>query len=63
MKEVKMSMRIRKLAALTAAIALMAVGPAAAFGGPNSAGGSGHFHPGSGPCASDNDHPNCPGPH
>jgi hypothetical protein len=57
-----MSMRIRKLAALTAAIALLAVSPAAAFGGPNSAGNSGHFHPGSHPCASENDQPNCPGP-
>jgi hypothetical protein len=58
-----MSMRIRKVAALTAAIALMAVGPAAAFGGPNSAGNSGHFHPHSPPCESSNDHPHCPGPH
>jgi len=58
-----MSMRIRKLAALTAAIALLAVSPVAAFGGPNSAGNSGHFHPGSNPCASENDQPNCPGPH
>jgi hypothetical protein len=58
-----MSNRIRKLAALTAAIALMAVGPAAAFGGPNSSGKSGHFHPNSGPCDSDNNHPHCPGPH
>lgn len=58
-----MSMRIRKLAALTGAIALLAASPAAAFGGPNSAGGSGHFHPGSGPCVGDNDHPHCPGGH
>jgi len=58
-----MSMRIRKLAALTGAIALLAAGPAAAFGGPNSAGNSGHFHPHSAPCASDNDQPHCPGPH
>jgi hypothetical protein len=58
-----MSMRIRKLAALTGAIALLASSPAAAVGGPNSAGKSGHFHPNSSPCASDNNHPHCPGPH
>lgn len=55
--------RIRKVAALTAAIALMAVGPAHAVGGPNEAGQSGQFHPNSGPCQSTNDHPHCPGPH
>jgi hypothetical protein len=58
-----MSMRIRKVAALTAAIGLIMVGPAAAFGGPNSAGNSGHFHPHSAPCESSNDQPHCPGPH
>lgn len=58
-----MMKRIRKVAALSAAIMLMAAGPAAAFGGPNSAGNSGHFHPHSNPCQSDNDHPHCPGPH
>jgi hypothetical protein len=58
-----MTNRIRKLAALSGAIALMAVGPAYGFGGPNEAGNSGHFHPNSNPCQSDNDHPHCPGPH
>jgi hypothetical protein len=58
-----MENRIRKLAALTGAIALMAVGPASAFGGPNGAGNSGHFHPNSHPCQSQKDHPHCPGPH
>jgi len=58
-----MNMRIRKLAALTGAIALLASSPAAAVGGPNAAGQSGHFHPNSGPCDSSNDHPHCPGPH
>jgi hypothetical protein len=58
-----METHIRKVVALTGAIVLLAVSPAAAFGGPNSAGGSGHFHPNSNPCASDNDQPNCPGPH
>ena len=58
-----MSMRIRKAAAVAAVIGLVAVGPASAFGNPNKAGNSGHFHPGSNPCASDNDHPHCPGPH
>lgn len=58
-----MKRRIRKVAALVAAIMLMAVGPAYAFGGPNSAGNSGHFHPNSNPCQGTNDQPNCPGPH
>lgn len=58
-----MRKRIGKAAALAATIALMAAGPASAVGGPNEAGNSGHFHPNSGPCASDNDHPHCPGPH
>jgi hypothetical protein len=58
-----MRKRIRKVAALTAAIALTAVGPAYAVGGPNEAGNSGKFHPNSGPCQSANNHPHCPGPH
>jgi hypothetical protein len=58
-----MSTRVRKLAALTWAVLLLAASPAAAVGGPNEAGKSGHFHPNSGPCASDNNHPHCPGPH
>jgi hypothetical protein len=63
-KEVKhMKSRIRKVAVLGATIALMAVGPAYAFGGPNEAGNSGHFHPNSNPCQGPNDHPHCPGPH
>lgn len=58
-----MKKRIRKVTALVAAIMLMAVGPAYAFGGPNSAGNSGHFQPNSNPCQGANDQPNCPGPH
>lgn len=58
-----MLQRIRKVAALGAAIALMAVGPAYAVGGPNEAGKSGHFHPNSPPCQGPNNHPHCPGPH
>jgi len=52
-------------AALLATLALGVSAPAAAFGvgGPNEAGNSGKFHPNSAPCASDNDHPNCAGPH
>ena len=57
----------RKIAAITlaSAFALSGLSAGAAFGlgGPNSAGNSGHFHPGSNPCASDNNQPNCPGPH
>lgn len=58
-----MGKRIRSALALTAALALMASGPAYAVGGPNEAGNSGKFHPKSKPCASDNNHPHCPGPH
>ncbi len=58
-----MMKRIRNVAALAATMALMAAGPAYAVGGPNEAGNSGHFHPNSSPCQSDNDHPHCPGPH
>jgi hypothetical protein len=58
-----MSRRIRKAAAILAVVGLMAVGPAAAFGNPNKAGNSGHFHPNSPPCQGDNNHPKCPGPH
>lgn len=58
-----MKRRISKVAALVTAIMLMAVGPAYAFGGPNSAGNSGHFQPNSNPCQGSSDQPNCPGPH
>jgi hypothetical protein len=57
----------RKVAAvaLARAFALSGItaGTAFGFGGPNPAGSSGHFHPNRNPCASDNDNPNCPGPH
>jgi hypothetical protein len=57
--------RIGLLAAGIAAMAAMAVGApgALAVGGPNEAGNSGHFHPNKQPCASNPDHPHCPGPH
>jgi hypothetical protein len=58
-----MKTRIRRVTALAGAITLLAVGPAYAFGGPNSAGNSGHFQPNSNPCQGPNDQPNCPGPH
>jgi hypothetical protein len=54
--------RMRKIAALGAALALMASGPAFATGGPNSPGNSGHFNPNSSPCQGPNDQPNCPSP-
>lgn len=55
---------MRRIVALTCALALAVTAPAAlGFGGPNSAGNSGHFQPNSNPCASANDQPNCPGPH
>jgi hypothetical protein len=54
--------RIRKAAALSAALALMASGPAFAVGGPNSPGSSGKFNPNSAPCQGPNDQPNCPSP-
>ena len=57
-----MARRIRKVAAIAAAFALMAAGPAYAVGGPNSPGKSGKFNPNSGPCQGPNDQPNCPGP-
>ena len=57
-------MEHKKVAVVVAVMALGIAAPSAsAFGGPNSAGNSGHFHPGSGPCAADADHPHCPGPH
>ena len=58
-------MRRKKLAAVLSVTALsLSMAPAAfAVGGPNEAGKSGHFHPNSGPCASNPDHPHCPGPH
>jgi hypothetical protein len=62
-----MSKMRRKVAAITLAGALalsgITAGSAFGFGGPNEAGNSGQFHPNSNPCASDNDNPNCPGPH
>jgi hypothetical protein len=57
-----MSKRIRRIAALTATMALVAAGPAFAVGGPNSPGQSGKFNPNSNPCKGPNDQPNCPGP-
>jgi hypothetical protein len=54
---------IGKVAAVTAALALMAAGPAYAVGGPNEAGNSGKFNPTTNPCQGQNDQPNCPGPH
>jgi hypothetical protein len=55
--------RFLLVASATAAMVIGGAGSAFAFGGPNEAGNSGHFHPNSNPCASDNDHPHCPGPH
>jgi len=55
-------MKKRLIAAVAAAFALVGAPSALAVGGPNESGNSGQFHPNSGPCASDNDHPNCPGP-
>ena len=57
-----MNRPIRRLAAVTAALALLAAGPAYAVGGPNSPGQSGHFNPQSNPCQGPSDQPNCPGP-
>jgi hypothetical protein len=57
-----MSKRIRRIAALTATMALVAASPAFAVGGPNSPGQSGKFNPNSNPCQGPNDQPNCPGP-
>ena len=58
-------MKRKRLAALIAsgALALAVPAGAAAVGGPNEAGNSGHFHPKHQPCGSNPDHPNCPGPH
>ncbi len=57
-------MKHKKLASVLAVAALAIASPAAfAVGGPNAAGNSGHFHPNSGPCDSNPDHPKCPGPH
>ncbi len=60
-----MRKRMRIAVAALCATALMAGGTGVALGvgGPNEAGNSGQFHPGSNPCQSDNNHPNCPGPH
>lgn len=57
-------MKHKMLASVLAVAALAIASPAAvAVGGPNAAGNSGHFHPNSGPCDSNPDHPKCPGPH
>ena len=48
---------------VTAMALLIPVPTALAFGGPNEAGKSGHFHPNSSPCQGANNHPHCPGPH
>jgi hypothetical protein len=58
-------MKRKTLVASLASLALAVTAPAAALavGGPNEAGKSGHFHPKSGPCVSNPDHPHCPGPH
>jgi hypothetical protein len=59
-----MSKRVKGTIAALCAAALLAGGAGTAFavGGPNEAGNSGKFHPNSGPCANDNNHPNCSGP-
>ncbi len=50
--------------AVLASVGLMVAAPSTlAVGGPNEAGKSGHFHPQSNPCASNPNHPHCPGPH
>lgn len=54
---------MRRTLALACALAMAVAAPAAAVGGPNAAGNSGHFNPTSNPCQSANDQPNCPGPH
>ena len=57
-------MRRKTLASVLSVLALsIPAAPAFAVGGPNEAGNSGHFHPKSGPCAGNPDHPHCPGPH
>jgi hypothetical protein len=57
-------MKRKALVGLVSAFAMAVSAPAAlAVGGPNEAGNSGHFHPNSGPCVSNPDHPHCPGPH
>lgn len=58
-----MKRTIRSLIAACLTAVMVMGGAGAALGNPNKAGKSGHFHPGSNPCASDNNHPNCPGPH
>lgn len=57
-------MKRKAFASLLSVLALAVSAPTAfAVGGPNEAGKSGHFHPNSGPCVSNPDHPHCPGPH
>ena len=62
-----MSKARRRSCLLLSGLALMAtsavVPVSLGFGGPNSAGNSGHFQPHSNPCQGPNDQPNCPGPH
>lgn len=57
--------RTRKVAAAALSVLALSItaSPAFAVGGPNEAGNSGKFHPQSGPCVSNPDHPHCPGPH
>jgi hypothetical protein len=57
-----MSKFSKRVAAGAVALVLAAAAPAAAVGGPNSPGNSGHFNPNSGPCQGPNDQPNCPSP-
>ena len=57
-------MRRKTIAGVLSVLALsITAAPAFAVGGPNEAGNSGHFHPHSGPCESNPDHPHCPGKH
>ena len=57
-------LKTKKVLAVALAGATLGVaGAAFGFGGPNSAGQSGHFQPQSSPCQGSNDQPNCPGGH
>lgn len=56
-------MTLVAVAVIVAAMMIAGSGLAFAVGGPNEAGNSGKFHPKSGPCKSNPDHPRCPGPH
>ena len=57
--------RTRKVAAGVLSVLALSItaSPAFAVGGPNEAGNSGKFHPKSGPCVGNPDHPHGPGPH